>query len=83
MSRSFLVLDPRSLKYQKVKGLLLRNCLADQVEIFVEPLWVVELKFCSPYLGHMTKMAAMPTYGKNPTIIFSRTSGPISMKLCM
>ena len=32
----------------------------------------------------MTKMAAMPIYGKNPSkIFFSRTSGPISMKLDM
>ena len=30
--------------------------------------------------GHMTKMATMPIYGKNPSKIFSRTSGPISMK---
>ena len=29
--------------------------------------------------GHMTKMAAMPIYGKNPSkIFFSRTSGLIS-----
>ena len=28
--------------------------------------------------GHMTKMAAMPIYGKNPSkIFFSGTSGPI------
>ena len=27
---------------------------------------------------HMTKMAAMPIYGKNPSTIFSRTGGPIS-----
>ena len=34
--------------------------------------------------GHMTKMAAMPIYGKNPSkIFFSRTSGQISMKLGM
>ena len=32
--------------------------------------------------GHMTKMAAMPIYVKNPSKIFySRTIGPISMKL--
>ena len=31
--------------------------------------------------GHMTKMAAMPIYGKNPSkIFFSRTGGLISMK---
>ena len=32
-------------------------------------------------LGHMTKMAAMPIYGKNPSKIFSGTGGLISMKL--
>ena len=29
----------------------------------------------------MTKMAAIPIYGKNPSKIFSGTSGPISTKL--
>ena len=33
--------------------------------------------------GHMTKMAAMPIYGKKPSKVFSRTSGPISTKLGM
>ena len=33
--------------------------------------------------GHMTKMAAMPIYGTNPSKIFSRTVGPISMKFGM
>ena len=34
--------------------------------------------------GHMTKMAAMPIYGKNPSkTLFSETTGPISMKLGM
>ena len=32
-------------------------------------------------LGHMTKMAAMPIYGKNPSKIFSETNRLISMKL--
>ena len=32
--------------------------------------------------GHMTKMAAMPIYGKNPSkIFFPGTGRPISMKL--
>ena len=35
-------------------------------------------------LGHMTKMAAMPIYGKNPLkIFFSGTSRPITKKLGM
>ena len=33
-------------------------------------------------LGHMTKMAAMPIYGKNPSkVIFSETNRLISRKL--
>ena len=36
------------------------------------------------YLVHMTKMAAMPIYGKNPSkIFFSESGGPISKKLGM
>ena len=31
--------------------------------------------------GHMTKMAAMPIYGKNPSNIFSETNRLISRKL--
>ena len=34
-------------------------------------------------LGHMTKMAAMPIYGKNPSNIFSETNRLISMKFGM
>ena len=34
--------------------------------------------------GHMTKMAALPIYGKNSVkIFFSGTTGPTLMKLCM
>ena len=34
--------------------------------------------------GHMTKMAAMPLYGINPSkIFFSRTTGTISTKIGM
>ena len=41
-------------------------------------------KVCINGPGHMTKMAATPIYGKNPSkIFFSRTDGPISTKLSM
>ena len=33
--------------------------------------------------GHMTKMAATPIYGENPSKIFSGTNGRISTKLGM
>ena len=44
----------------------------------------MKTKFCSRHLGHMTKMAATPIYGKNLSkIFFSRTGGPIFTKLGM
>ena len=50
---------------------------------YVEPPWVGGTIFCSRHLGHMTKMAAKPIYGKNLSKIFSRTGGPIFTKLGM
>ena len=39
------------------------------------------MKFCSRHLGHVTKMAATPINGKNPSkILFSRTGVPIFTK---
>ena len=53
-------------------------------KFYMEPPWVGGTIFCSRHLGHMTKMAATPKYGKNPSkISFSRTSGPIFTKLGM
>ena len=38
-----------------------------KTKYYVEPPWVGRTKFCSRHVGHMTKMAAMPIYGKNPS----------------
>ena len=55
-----------------------------KAKFYVEPPWVGGTKFCSRHLGHMTKMAATPIYGKNPSkIFFSRTGRRISTKLGM
>ena len=61
-----------------------------------ETTWPIKAKFYMKHLweggtnvyinnpGHMTKMAAMPIYGKKPSkIFFSGTTGPISTKLGM
>ena len=41
-------------------------------------------KVCSNAPGHVTKMAAMPIYGKNPLkIFFSRTRRPMTLGLGM
>ena len=51
---------------------------------YVEPPWEGGTKVYINGPGHMTKMAATPIYGKNPSkIFFSRTSGPIFTKLGM
>ena len=41
------------------------------------------MKVCSNGPGHMIKMAAMPTYGKNLKKIFSGTKRPMTFKLGM
>ena len=46
-------------------------------------LWDGGTKVCSNGPGHMTKMAAMPIYGKNKKIFFSRTKRPVTLNLCM
>ena len=52
-----------------------------KAKFYVEPPWVGRTKFCSRHLGHMTKMAATPVYGKNLSkFFFSGTVGPISTK---
>ena len=44
----------------------------------------IEMKIYTNKMGHMTKMAAMPIYGKNlKKIFFSRINRPMTLKLCM
>ena len=52
-----------------------------KAKCYVEPPWVGRTKGCSRHLGHMTKMAATPIYGKNPSKILSRTVGPLFTNL--
>ena len=44
-----------------------------KAKFHMEPQWDGGMKVCLRGLGHMTKMAATPIYGKNPSRIFSRT----------
>ena len=50
----------------------------------MEPPWDGGTKVCSTGPGHMTKMAAMPIYGKNlKKIFFSGNKRPMTLKLGM
>ena len=53
-------------------------------QFYVKHLWNGGINVYINYLVHMTKMAAMPIYGKNPSkIFFSESGGQISKKLGM
>ena len=55
-----------------------------KAKFYVESPWGGGKKVYINGPGNMTKMAAMPIYGKNPSkIFFSRTGGPIFTKLGM
>ena len=54
------------LPFTMLKDLILRNAGPIKAKFYVEPPWVGGTIFCSGHLGHMTKMAAMPIYGKKP-----------------
>ena len=55
-----------------------------EAKLHSEPLWDSGRKSCLNGSGHMTKMAVMPIYGKNPSkIFFTGTTLPFAMKLGM
>ena len=50
----------------------------------VEPQWDGKKKVYLNGLGHMTKMAAIPIYGKkNEKFFFSETKRLMTLKVCM
>ena len=60
------------------------NTWSNRAKFYVKHLYDRVFKVYINNPGHMTKMAAMPIYGKKPSNIFcSRTGGPISKKLGM
>ena len=55
-----------------------------EAKFHMESQWDVGTKVYIFGPGHMTKMAATPIYGKNPSkIFFSRTKRPMTLKLGM
>ena len=89
------VVRPSSIRPSSVRRPSVRRPPFSKI-FFSETAWPIKAKFYMKHLweggtnvyirnpGHMTKMAAMPIYGKIPSkIFFSRTGGPISTKLGM
>ena len=51
-------------------------------KFYIENLWLMGTKVHIIGPGHMTKMAAMPIYGKNPIkVFFTRTISQMILKL--
>ena len=73
-SKSLFDLCPRSLRFILSNIFYCNAARPIEAKSHVELLWVVRMKVCSNCLGHVTKMAAMPVYGKNLLKIFSETS---------
>ena len=59
-----------SIVVYNFKHLLLQNRLPDQSQILCGASLGRGTKVCSRHLGHMTKIGAIPIYGKNPSKIF-------------
>ena len=66
-SRSFIDLGPRSLRCNifKLHFFSLETARPIETKFHADHPWDGGTKICSNGPGHMTKMAAMPIYGKN------------------
>ena len=83
-SRSFLDLGPRLCTYKNSNRIFSEATVPIWTNFFMKAFRYKEMKIWWQDAGQMTKMAAMPIYGKNPSkIIFSGTGGPISTKVGM
>ena len=82
-------MDPASVRPSVVRPFTFSNIFSSETawpikaKFYMKPPWKEGTKVYINGPGHMTKMAAMPIYGKNPSKIFSRTGGPIFTKLGM
>ena len=64
-SRSFIDLCPRSLRFNIFKLFSLKTARQIEAKFHVDHPLDGGTKICSNGPGHMTKMTAMPIYGKN------------------
>ena len=75
-------MNGQGYSFYKLKSFFfLRNCLAIETKDHAKDFERREMKIYTNGPGHMTKMATTPIFGKNPSKIFSRISGPIAVNL--
>ena len=76
-----LSVRPSSVRPQCSKIFFPKTAWPIKAKFYAEPPWVEGTKVCSRHLGHITNMAAMPIYGKNPSKIFFFRTGRFSRHL--
>ena len=64
-SRSFIDLGPRSLRFNIFIFFFLETACPIESKFYAEPPWDGGTKVLSNGLYYITKLAAMPIYGKN------------------
>ena len=68
--------------HQYIKTVFSQTIGQIELKFHVKTPYAKLAKIYTKYFGHMTKMAAMPIYGKNPLkIFFSRTRRPMTLGL--
>ena len=73
-SRSFFDLGQRSLRFQSSNLFFSKTVRQFGTKVHMKACRRIGMKINTNELGHMTKMGAMPIYGKNlKKIFFSRT----------
>ena len=83
-SRSFFDLGQRSLRFQSSNLFFSKTGGQFGTKVHMKAWRRIGMKINTNELDHMTKMAAMPIYGKNlKKIFFSRTNWPMTLKLVM
>ena len=74
-------ISPLSVVRPHSSQIFSKTAVPIKAKFHMELQWDGETKVCSRGLGHMTKMAATPIYGKDLSKIFSRTKGPMTLWL--
>ena len=73
----------KSIRFQNSNSFFWKIAGPFETKFYIKAHGRKEMKIYSNKFGHMTKMGTMAIYDKNPSKIFSGTSGPIALTLAI
>ena len=82
-SRSLFDLGQRSLRFQTTFLFFSETIESFGTKFYMKAYGCMGMKIYTNMYGHMTKVAAMPIYGKNLEIFFSRNNRPMTLKFSL